>query len=125
MAIAATYVMGPCLIFPTVLYAVLIFVLFTAPLIFGIAAFLYVQGAILSVALPLIPFVIFLVAVLGWFAAVIESIVAAPLIAIGLIFPEANQDIWGKAEPAYMMILNLFLRPSLIIIGFVAGMILT
>ena len=122
--IIAAFGTGPCMLNPSSIMYGSLFILFTAPMIFGIAAFLYLQGAMLSVALPLIPFIIFLVAALGWFAAVIESIVAAPLVAIGLIFPDTNQDIWGKAEPAYMMILNLFLRPSLIIVGFVAGMIL-
>ncbi|MFA6036845.1 MAG: DotA/TraY family protein [Legionellales bacterium] len=126
LGIAAGFSAGPCYTATPVgqMLATMFFAI-TAPLIFGIVGFLYVQGALLSVALPLIPFVIFFTAAIGWFIAMIEMVVVAPLAAVGLIFPEANQDIWGKAEPVYMMILNLFLRPPLIIIGFVAGMILT
>lgn len=117
---------GPCFIAsPGFTTFSMTLIMMLAPAIFGIAAFMYVQGALLSVALPLIPFVIFFVAALGWFIAMIEMIVSAPLVAVGLVFPETNQDIWGKAEPAFMMILNLFLRPPLIVLGFVAGMILT
>ena len=123
--IIAAYGVGPFALNPPSIIGGLIVILFTAPMIFGIAGFLYAQGAMLSVGLPLIPFVIFFVAALGWFAACIEMVVAAPLVAIGLVFPEANQDIMGKAEPAFMMILNLFMRPSLIIVGFITGMILT
>ncbi len=117
---------GPCMI-TTPFWATVSMTLIAtlAPLIFGMAAFMYVQGALLSVALPLIPFIIFFVAAIGWFIATIEMVVSAPLVAVGLVFPETNQDVWGKAEPAFMMILNLFLRPPLIILGFVAGMILT
>lgn len=126
LGIAAGFSAGPCYTATPVgqMLATMFFAI-TAPLIFGIVGFLYVQGALLAVALPLIPFVIFFTAAIGWFIAMIEMVVVAPLAAVGLIFPEANQDIWGKAEPVYMMILNLFLRPPLIIIGFVAGMILT
>jgi hypothetical protein len=117
---------GPCMIttpvWPTLS---MLMVAIIAPFVFGVAGFMYVQGALLSVALPLIPFVIFFIAAIGWFIATIEMVVSAPLVAVGLVFPETNQDIWGKAQPAFMMILNLFLRPPLIILGFVAGMILT
>ncbi len=117
---------GPCMITSAVWPTMsMLLIGIMAPLIFGIAGFMYVQGALLSVALPLIPFVIFFIAGIGWFIATIEMVVSAPLVAVGLVFPETNQDIWGKAQPAFMMILNLFLRPPLIILGFVAGMILT
>ncbi len=128
LAIIGALSAGSCYVNPfgtATMFGLLITIIFSAPIIFGIAAFLYGQGVMLGVALPLIPYTIFLVGSIGWFMAVIESIVAAPLIAIGLIFPEANQDIMGKAEPAIMMILNLMLRPSLMVIGFVAAMILT
>jgi hypothetical protein len=95
------------------------------PMVMSLAGFLYMQGVLLGVTIPFVPFIIFLVGVLGWFLAVIESVVAAPLVAVGLIFPETQQEIWGRAEPAYMMILNLFMRPSLMIMGFMAGLILT
>jgi conjugal transfer/type IV secretion protein DotA/TraY len=126
MMVAAAAIGGiACTTIPAIWVGVFVFIILTAPLIFGIAAFLYTQGVMLGVALPLIPFMIYLVGVIGWFLAVIESMVAMPLVAIGLIFPETNQDIWGKAEPAYMMILNLMLRPSLMVIGFVFALILT
>jgi defect in organelle trafficking protein DotA len=94
-------------------------------MVLGVAAFLYAQGVMLGVMLPLIPVVIFLIGVLGWYLAVVESVVAAPLVAIGLIFPETQEQVMGRAEPAYMMILNLFMRPSLMIMGFVSAMIVT
>ncbi len=122
-----SYVTGwvPCTAANNIVIPLLLIVVFTTPIIFGIASFLYAQGVLLGVVLPLIPFVTFFVGVTGWYMAVVESVVAAPLVAIGLIFPETQQEVWGRAEPAYMMILNLFLRPSLMIIGFLAAMVLT
>ncbi len=94
------------------------------PTVIALAGFLYTQGAMLGVFLPLIPFITFYIGVLGWMMQVVESIAAAPIVAIGLIFPETRDDIWGRAAPAYMLILNLFLRPSLMIVGFAAAMIM-
>lgn len=94
------------------------------PLVLALGGFLYAQGAVLGVFVPLIPYVTFLTGVIGFMLSCVESIAAAPLVAMGLIFPETKDEIWGRAAPAYMLILNLFLRPSLMIIGFAAAMIL-
>ena len=94
------------------------------PLMYAMAAFLYVQGALLGIYLPLIPFIIFLTASLGWLISAIEAMVAAPLVAIGLAWPEAQSEVLGRAEPAVMLILNLFLRPGLMIIGLMMGLLL-
>ncbi len=94
------------------------------PAILALGVFMYAQGAMLGIFLPLIPFVTFFVGAIGWMMQVVESIAAAPIVAVGLIFPETRDDIWGRAAPAYMLILNLFLRPSLMIIGFAGAMIM-
>lgn len=90
--------------------------------LFALFIFMYTQGAILGVFIPLIPYVTFFIGAVGWILQVVEAVAAAPLVAIGLVFPETKDDIWGKAEPAKMLILSLFLRPSLMIIGLAAAM---
>ncbi|MFI4957373.1 MAG: DotA/TraY family protein [Gammaproteobacteria bacterium] len=95
-----------------------------SPLIIALGGFMYAQGAVLGVFIPLIPYVTFLTGVIGYMLQVVESIAAAPLVCMGLIFPETKDEIWGRAAPAYMLMLNLWLRPSLMIIGFAAAMIL-
>lgn len=95
-----------------------------ATLVLGVAGFLYSQGVMLAIYLPLIPFILFLVGGIGWFISVIEAMVAAPLVAIGLVWPEAQNEVLGRAEPALMLFLNLFLRPSLMIIGLLIGILL-
>lgn len=96
------------------------------PIVLGFVAlgvFMYTQGAMLGVFIPLIPYVTFFIGVVGWLLQVVEAVAAAPLVAIGLIFPETRDDIWGRAAPAYMLILALFLRPPLMLVGFAAAMI--
>jgi hypothetical protein len=54
-----------------------------------------------------------------WFMTVVESMIAGPVIALGLVMP--SQDSMGKAQPSILMMFNLFLRPSLMVLGMVFG----
>ncbi len=96
-----------------------------APLMLALAGFMYTNGAVLGVFIPLIPYMTFLTGVIGWLLQCVESVAAAPLVSIGLIFPETKSEVWGRAAPALMLILNLFLRPSMMIIGLAAAMIVS
>lgn len=81
---------------------------------FGI---LWVIGATLSIYIPLIPYMIFTVAVVGWFLLVIEAIVAAPILALSFILPSGEE--LGKIMQGLMLLLNILLRPTLMLFGFV------
>ncbi|MBX9586394.1 MAG: DotA/TraY family protein [Gammaproteobacteria bacterium] len=85
---------------------------------------LMVQGVLVSIYVPLIPFIIYTFTVIGWFIAVIEAMVAAPLVALGVTHPE-GQGMLGKGEQAIMLLLGVFLRPALMVMGLLAGMLLS
>jgi defect-in-organelle-trafficking protein DotA len=74
--------------------------------------------------LPLLPFIIFMFGTVGWLAATIEAMVAAPIVALGITHPE-GQEVVGKADPAVLLLVNVFLRPSMMIIGLIAGIIMS
>lgn len=96
-----------------------------APVVLAFITWLLVTGALLSIFLPLVPFTIFFFGVIGWFMAVIEAMVAAPLVAIGILSPNAQgHELLGKAEHAMGAMLAIFLRPSLMIFGLVGAMLL-
>lgn len=84
----------------------------------------FTMGATFAFYIPLIPFIIFVFSAIGWLIAVIEAMVAAPLVALGITHPEGH-DLLGKSEQAIMLLLSVFLRPVLMIIGLIAGMILS
>lgn len=84
----------------------------------------FMFGASLAIYVPLIPYVIFTFGAFGWFIAVIEAMVAAPLVALGLLIPGGQHELLGKAEHALMLIFNIFLRPSLMIFGLIAATLL-
>ncbi|MFI4955093.1 MAG: DotA/TraY family protein, partial [Gammaproteobacteria bacterium] len=94
------------------------------PFIYGLASFMYMQGTVFGVYMPLIPFIIFATGAIGWIFAVVESMIAAPLIALGMTMPEGH-EIYGKADSAIMLLLNMFMRPSLMVMGFVASILVT
>lgn len=98
---------------------------FIVPVVLAFMGTFLSLGGMLAVYVPLIPYVIFFMGSLGWLMAVIEAMVAGPLVALGILSPSHHgHEILGKAEPALMLIFGTFLRPTLMIFGMMAGMLL-
>jgi defect in organelle trafficking protein DotA len=83
-----------------------------------------ILGSMLSYYVPLIPFFLFAFGSITWFAVVLEAILAAPLVALGITHPEGH-DFLGKAEQSVMLLASVFLRPMLMVFGFIFGIILS
>ncbi|MDF1654737.1 MAG: DotA/TraY family protein [Coxiellaceae bacterium] len=94
------------------------------PLFSAVAASLFSAGFMLNFYVPLYPYLLFMFGAIGWLLYVIEAMVAAPLVCFGMTHPEGH-DFMGKAEQALMLALGVFLRPTLMVIGFIAGMLLS
>jgi defect-in-organelle-trafficking protein DotA len=94
------------------------------PLMASLLGIMVSMGALLGVYVPLIPYVIFTFGAIGWLISTIETMVAGPLVALGILAPGGHHEILGKAEPALLLLFNVFLRPSLMIFGLVAAMLL-
>lgn len=97
---------------------------FFSPVFFAFLGVMVSFGALLSLYIPMIPYVVFTVTALGWFIATIEAMVAAPLVALGILGPGGQHEILGRAEPSLMILFNLFLRPMLMVFGLMAAMLL-
>lgn len=77
----------------------------------------------MSVYLPMMPMVLWTMAVCGYIVLILESMVAAPIWAIMHASPEGHE--WsGKGAAGYMIIMGVVLRPTLMIFGLVGAMIL-
>lgn len=100
-------------LFLTVLSVIII----VGGIILALLMIVFTIGASLGIYLPMVPYIIFAGAVLGWMMLVIEAIIAGPIIALGIIAP--SQDELGKIMPAIMILANIFLRPMLMIFGFI------
>ncbi len=87
------------------------------PLVTALVMIMWSAGALIGIYTPMVPYLVFTFTALGWVLLVIETIVAAPIVALGLVSPSGEH--LGKATPAVMLVVNIFLRPSLMVIGFV------
>ena len=89
--------------------------------LFGILGLIMGGSAVIGFYVPLIPYILFTAGTLAWFVLVVEAMVAGPILALGIIHPEGTHDVWGRSEKGVMLLLSIFLRPMLMIIGFVAA----
>lgn len=79
-------------------------------------------GFLLFYVLPFLPFLYFFFAVGGWVKAIFEAIVGVPLWALAHLRIDEEGGMSGEAaKGGYFMILEIFLRPILIIFGMLAG----
>lgn len=94
-----------------------------APIILGIFGALFGISAIMAFVIPLTPFIIWFGVVIGWLVMVIESIIAAPLWVVTHLYPDGD-GIVGRAGQGYSLVLALFLRPPLAVLGLLFSMAL-
>lgn len=71
--------------------------------------------------LPSLPYGIFMIVVVGWVLAVIQSVVAAPLWMVMHMRP--SQTFIGSDQQGYLLLLSLFVRPALAVLGLFAGIL--
>lgn len=81
-------------------------------------------GFMLGVYLPLIPAFYYLFAIVGWIISVIEAMIAAPIIALGITYPKGH-DLLGNSEQGIILLMQLFARPVSIVFGLMAGLLLS
>ncbi|MDF1796595.1 MAG: DotA/TraY family protein [Coxiellaceae bacterium] len=106
---------------PTIMKAMMSWLM---PMWTMIATSLFAAGFMLAFYAPLYPYLLFLFGVIGWLLSVVEAMIAAPLVCFGMTHPEGH-DFMGRAEQALMLALGVFLRPALMVIGFLAGLLMT
>jgi hypothetical protein len=94
------------------------------PAVYALMAIMVSFGALLGIYTPLIPYIVFTFGAIAWLISTVEAMVAGPLVALGILSPSGEHEILGKAAPALMLLFNVFLRPSLMIFGLMAAMLL-
>lgn len=110
--------------FPMMGSVVLILLAFLTPLYTAWLSYFVSIGFTTCYYIPLLPYLIFTFGVIAWLFSVIEAMVAAPIMALGITTPE-GEGILGKGEHGLMLLVNVFLRPSMMVIGFIAGVALS
>jgi conjugal transfer/type IV secretion protein DotA/TraY len=93
------------------------------PILFGATVPLITLGLMLGIYAPMIPFLIFLLAAINWIIGVIEAMVAAPVVALGIAHP-VGHDVLGRAELCLMLIFAVMIRPVAMVLGFIFAVLL-
>ncbi|NKJ47355.1 hypothetical protein CIC12_11480 [Burkholderia sp. SG-MS1] len=91
-----------------------------APFIVIILITLFFFGAMLSIYIPMLPFMVWFGGVVGWFAVVCESVVAAPLWAFAHLDGE-GEGMGQRTAHGYIFLLNVMFRPVFMMLGFIFG----
>lgn len=81
-------------------------------------------GFMCSFILPNLPFIIWLGCIGGWLIQCIIGVLVAPLWAVMHLHPNGD-DLVGKGANGYMMILGLLLRPTFLVFGFIATIVMS
>ncbi len=88
---------------------------------FSIATMTLTAGFILFYVIPFLPFLYFFFAVGNWLKGVFEAMVGVPLWALAHLRIDGNGLPGEAAMNGYFMLFEIFLRPILIIFGFLAS----
>lgn len=90
----------------------------------GFVMALIVCGATLAYLLPMLPFITWIFAISLWLLIVIEGVIAAPLWALSHLNPR-GEEFHGGASAGYMLVLELTMKPVLMIFGFCFAVLLS
>ena len=94
---------------------------YLAPFLLVLSLALLGFGALLAFLLPALPFVVWTLGVIAWLVLILEALVAVPVWGILHASPEGEGFLPGTVRNEYLLLLDLFVRPSLMVIGFFTG----
>lgn len=79
---------------------------------------LYPMGIMLAYYLPMIPLLIWILAGINWVIGTFSIMLGAPLWAAAHSLPDGEGFAGARGQEGYMLVLNVLLRPALMVIGF-------
>jgi len=89
-----------------------------------LGAVIFLPALLLVFVLPLLPLLHFALGGLVWLIAVFQGIVAAPIWALTFLSQRGDALIPPGSQLGIALILNIFLRPILMILGFITALLL-
>lgn len=93
-------------------------------MLFVIATAGFGAGMLLFYVLPLMPFIRSMFAIVGWLLNVLEGIISIPLVAVAHLSTKGEGISGDMARTAYFMVLSIFLRPALLIVGLITALMM-
>lgn len=93
-----------------------------SPFIATLVSYIRPLAFYFGVIIPSMPYIIFMVVVLGWILAVLQAMIAAPLWAVMHMTPD--RTFIGSQRQGYLLLLSMFARPALAVVGLFAAILL-
>jgi conjugal transfer/type IV secretion protein DotA/TraY len=87
------------------------------PFVVAIAVTLLFFGVMLSVYMPMLPFIVWFGGVVSWFMVVAEAMVASPLWAMTHLDGD-GEGLGHRTQHGYVFLLNVMFRPVVMVFGF-------
>ena len=81
---------------------------------------LFFFGAMLSIYIPMVPFIVWFGGVTSWYAVVGEALIASPLWGITHLDGD-GEGVGQRSTHGYIFLLNVLFRPALMMVGFALG----
>ena len=85
-------------------------------------AVMLIVGLLFGYAIPAIPIVMWIIAMIGLGGYYIGAMIASPIWAMMHALPDGEGLVSSKGSSGYMILLSLLLRPSLMVMGLMAAM---
>ncbi len=85
---------------------------------------MFSAGVTLAFVLPMMPFIRFMFGILTWLLSLFETVIAIPIIALAHIKLDGDGIAGPMAKTAYLLTLQLFLRPTLMVFGLIVALLL-
>jgi hypothetical protein len=97
---------------------------FARYLLVVIAAALFIPGILLVFVLPLLPLIKFVIGGVIWLVSIIQGLAAAPIWALTFLSLRGDDLLPQASRLGLVLIFNIFLRPILMVVGFIAALLL-
>ena len=98
-----------------------------APAIFATAVLMiipfFVGGLLLAYVLPMMPYAVYTIAVIGWSVSAVVAVVSAPIWAAVHAVPHGEGLVNEAAKAGYKLLLSLVIKPTLLVFGFFLALV--
>lgn len=85
---------------------------------------IFLGSWMLAYYLPAVPFTLWVIGLVSMVLLLLVSLAAAPFVALSQAIPSAEHGMFGPARSSYLLLMTIFLRPPLMVIGFAMAVIL-
>lgn len=92
------------------------------PMLFSLIFSFIAFGFTLAIYVPMVPYVLWMGGVTGFLILIAEALVASPLWAVMIMHPSGEGVTSQQSQNGLMLLLGLFTRPALMLMGMILGM---